>query len=153
MIKRWYHQKGAGDPFKISHLEEEIAREENHMLSGQENCSSRETLAKMKDTLWELYRDEERSWLQKSRLKWLQERDRNTRFFHLATTSRRTGNTINKIVVHGNLIDNPRDIKEAIIEYFEQHFNSSHVVRIKEWSCNIRSLSTNSSIQLEQPFF
>ena len=27
-IKDWYHQKGAGDPLKISKLEEDIEREE-----------------------------------------------------------------------------------------------------------------------------
>ena len=152
VIKRWYQQKGADDPLRISDFEEEIAREENHMLTGQENCSSQDTLAKMKDTLWKLYREKERSWLQKSRLKWLQEGDRNNRFFHVTATSRRSTNTIDKIVVQGNLIENPGDIREAITKHFVQHFNSPKAVRIKDWRCNIRSLSMNSSTQLERSF-
>ena len=124
MIKNWYQQNGASDPLKISNLEEDIDREEICLLVGQDNVSIQESLAKKKKTLWTLYRVEEWSCLQKSRLKWLQEGDRNTKFFHLSALSRRCGNFIDKFVVQGNVIDNPRDIKEAISKYFELHFNN-----------------------------
>ena len=151
-IKKWHQQKRAGDPYKISNLEVEIDREKNCRQFGLVNGCSWEMLAKMKDSLWELHRKEERSWRQKSRLKWLQEGDKNTKFFHLAASFRRSGNYIDKLIVQGNLIDNPGDIRIAITEYFVKHFNSSQVVRIKDWSCNIRSLNMSSSIQLERSF-
>ena len=82
----------------------------------------------------------------------MQEGDRNTKFFHLVATSRRCRNTIDKLVVHRNLIDNPGVIREAITEYFEQHFNSSKAIRMKEWSDNFKTLNTNSSNKLERSF-
>ena len=130
LIKKWYQQKGAGDPFKISNLEEDIDREEKCLLQDRDNGSIRESLAKKKETLWAVYREEERSWLQKSRLKWLQERDRNIKFFHLTASSRRCSNYIDKLVVQGNSIDNPGNIREVITEFFESHFNKTQAVKI-----------------------
>ena len=152
VIKKWYQQKGAGDSFKISNLEEDIDREEKCLLENRDNGSIRESLAKKKEKLWAVYREEERFWLQKSRLKWLQEGDRNTKFFHLTASSRRYGNYIDKLVVQGNSIDNPRDIREAITKFFDLHFNKTQAVQIQDWNCNLRSLKENSPDLLERPF-
>ena len=62
-IKNWYLQKGAGDPLKISKLEEDIDSDEKRLLADQDKSSIRAMLAKKKDSLWALYRVEERSWL------------------------------------------------------------------------------------------
>ena len=70
----------------------------------------------------------------------------------MAASSRRSINTIDKLVVQENLIENPGVIRKIIYKYFEQHFNSSQAIGIKDWSCNFRSLNVNSVIQLERPF-
>ena len=69
VIKEWYQQEGANDPFKISNTEEDIDRDEKRLLVDQNNVSIRESISKKKASLWSLYRTEERSWLQKSRLR------------------------------------------------------------------------------------
>ena len=117
-------------------------------MANLDNSNIRESLVKKKDSLWALYREKERSWLQKSRLKWLQQGDRNTKFFHLAVSSRRSSNYINKLVDCGILIDNPGDIREVITEYFDRHFNKSQAIKVNEWSCNLKSLNTNSFVLL-----
>lgn len=88
----------------------------------------------------------------KVEIKMIARGDENIKIFHLSTSSRRWGHYIDKFVVQGNVIDNPGDIREVITEYFELHFNNSQAVKIKEWSCNLRSLNTNSSDLLEQSF-
>ena len=55
-------------------------------------------------------------------------------------------------MVHDNVIDKPADIRDAIFEHFSLHFNNSHAVSLKKWSGNMRTLSANSSVLLEQPF-
>ena len=148
-IKNWYLQKGAGDPLKISKFEEDIDSDEKRLLADQDNSSIRAMLVKKKDNLWALYRVKERFWLQKSRLKWLQQGNRNTKFFHLVASSRRNGNYINKLVEGGILVDKPSDIREVITQHFEKHFNNSQAVKVIDWSCNLRSLNVVSSVRLE----
>ena len=78
-----------------------------------------------KASLWSRYRAEEQAWRQKSRVKWLQEGDRNTKIFHLMASHRRNVNFIDKLGIHGRDMDNPRDIKSGIADYFESHFNEN----------------------------
>ena len=82
----------------------------------------------------------------------MRERDRNTKFFHLSASSRRRGNLIDKLLVQGNMIEEPKDIKEAIAVHFERHFNHCKAFKIREWSCNLNTLSEDSSVLLERSF-
>ncbi|XP_039048924.1 uncharacterized protein LOC120189810 [Hibiscus syriacus] len=63
------------------------------------SSSAQNDLVAMKARLWALLRKEEREWLQKSRLKWFKECDRNTKFFHLTASSRARRNQISKLKV------------------------------------------------------
>ena len=54
----------------------------------------------------------------------MREGGRNTKFFHLLASFKRRGNFIDKLFVHGIVIEEPRDIKKAIDEHFERHFNN-----------------------------
>ena len=56
-------------------------------------------------------------------MKWLKEGDRNTKFFHLVASTRRRGNSIDKLIIQGKVVDKPWDFKEDIADHFEFHFN------------------------------
>ncbi|CAL2229041.1 unnamed protein product [Prunus armeniaca] len=63
-------------------------------------------------------------WKQKSRLQWLQEGDRNTKFFHLTTIIRRRRNKIERLKNNeGVWVEEAQDIKGLAMAYFEQLFS------------------------------
>lgn len=62
-----------------------------------EDGVSSEEILNLKWNLCSAYREEELYWKQKSRVLWLQEGDRNTKFFHAVTKHRRGRNRITKL--------------------------------------------------------
>lgn len=109
-------------------------------------------IVKLKANLWDLYRSEERSWQQKSRIKWFLDRDRNTKFFHAYASNRRRINYIDKIVVNGRLINHPSEIKEEVACFFESLYTKRKVTNLKDFNCHFRSLNDQFAANLEIPF-
>lgn len=64
------------------------------------------------------------SWRQKYHIQWLQEGDRNTKFFHLTTIIRRRRNTIERHKNNeGVLVKEAENIKALAVEFFMELFN------------------------------
>jgi hypothetical protein len=62
------------------------------------------------------------SWRQKSRVLWLQEGDKNTRFFHCIANSNRRRNTISTLSINGELSSDPQAISECITQFYNHLF-------------------------------
>ncbi|KAJ3701655.1 hypothetical protein LUZ61_005360 [Rhynchospora tenuis] len=69
----------------------------------------------------------ESRWRQRSRSKWLNSGDRNTKYFHAIATSRMRGNHISKLVVHDNEIKSVTEICKAFTDYYVQLLGSETV--------------------------
>lgn len=69
--------------------------------------------------LWRLNRMEKAAWRQKSRMLWLKEGDRNTKFLHSMANARRKINHIGRLRRGGTVIERPADIKEEVANFFE----------------------------------
>ncbi|BFG33690.1 hypothetical protein CerSpe_199640 [Prunus speciosa] len=68
-------------------------------------------------------------WHQKSRIKWIQEGDRNTNFFHLSTIIRRRRNKIERLKnEHGEWVEEASGIKALVVRYFSSLFSQPHVL-------------------------
>ncbi|KAG5610124.1 hypothetical protein H5410_021405 [Solanum commersonii] len=65
----------------------------------------------------DIARKEEIAWRQRSRTTWLREGDRNTSFFHKTANIHRRFNTIDKLNVDGVLMEDPGEVKKAIVSY------------------------------------
>jgi hypothetical protein len=62
-------------------------------------------------------------WKQKSREKWVQDGDRNTKFFHLTTMVRRRRNKIDGLFdIHGNWCENHEVMKTVAKDFFQDLF-------------------------------
>ena len=64
-------------------------------------------------------------WKQKAKANWLQDGDRNTKFFHLSAKSRSIRNRIDKITVDGNLFEDEDQIRDQASLHFSKLLNSS----------------------------
>ncbi|GLT72801.1 hypothetical protein SLA2020_447050 [Shorea laevis] len=69
---------------------------------------------------------EELKWKQRAKVQWLQNGDRNTKFFHLFANQRKKTNRINEILNEtGVSCTNSSEISCAFLEYFHSLFSSS----------------------------
>lgn len=83
-------------------------------------------IEKLNTELRQAYLAEEQFWQKRSRIQWLKKGDRNTGFFHAATRTRRTINSISVIEdVQGGAVYEEEQIARVISDYFTQIFTSN----------------------------
>jgi hypothetical protein len=95
---------------------------------------------------------EEICWRQKSRIKWLKEGDKCTKFFHLMANSNRRFNNIDSLLINGSLSSNPDDIREHAASYFESMFTETMPWRPKLDDLDFEALNEGEASVLEAPF-
>lgn len=94
-------------------------------LSASTPCQ--EEIERLTFLLSTAYKEEEQFWLQRSRIQWLKEGDRNTGFFHAATRQRRLINTISVIEDEdGKEVYEDDQIGSVIADYFTSIFSTNN---------------------------
>ena len=72
-------------------------------------------------------------WRQRSRITWLQSRDRNTGFFHAKASARHKKNSIEGIMDANEAWHEDDDKVEAVVvEYYKELFTTSHPTEFSE---------------------
>ncbi|XXG67241.1 hypothetical protein AAC387_Pa06g0633 [Persea americana] len=87
--------------------------------------SSANLLISAKAKLHNLLKAEEIHWIQKSRIKWLREGDRNTRFCHISAKTRSKAKQIDCIVENGSTLVDHEQVQQAAVRYFSSLFQAS----------------------------
>jgi hypothetical protein len=95
---------------------------------------------------------EEISWRQKSRIKWLKEGGKCTKFFHLMANSNKRYNTIDSLHIDGVLSSDPVAIREHAANHCESMFAESMSWRPRLDDLEFESLSEEEAAHLEAPF-
>lgn len=71
----------------------------------------------------ELWSREEIHWHQRSRVRWLQTGDKNSKFFHMSTIQRRKRNSIKKIKnCDGVWLEGREEVAQGFCDYFQHLF-------------------------------
>jgi hypothetical protein len=92
------------------------------------------------------------SWRQKSKVKWLKEGDKCTKFFHMMANSNKRFNTIDSILIDGSLSSNLEAIREHATSFYESMFMESMSWRPRLDDLEFDSLSAGEASSLEAPF-
>jgi hypothetical protein len=74
---------------------------------------------------------EEVSWRQKSRILWLKEGDKCSKFFHSMANSHRRYKPIDSLMIEGNLSNNQAEISEYIVKYYQKLFEEQCQWRLR----------------------
>ncbi|MCH83902.1 cysteine-rich receptor-like protein kinase, partial [Trifolium medium] len=81
--------------------------------------------------LWKLQKHKEAVLFQRSRSNWLRQGDANSSFFHNSVRVRAKWNAILALKVDNMWIESPLLIREAVVNYFKNHFEASATIRPK----------------------
>uniref|UniRef100_A0A0V0IB11 Putative ovule protein n=1 Tax=Solanum chacoense TaxID=4108 RepID=A0A0V0IB11_SOLCH len=92
----------------------------------------------------EVVKNEEIAWRQRSRIQWLKNGDKNTKYFHRMATTHKRCNTIDKIEEGGTYITDPEVIKIKIQDYYQNLYKETET-----WRPNL-NLQDFTSINLEE---
>ncbi|KAK3219657.1 hypothetical protein Dsin_013627 [Dipteronia sinensis] len=126
-MKRW-HSLHKTDTFSWKSYEERMANIDMKAMSKGWDVNLRnERVELLKEAwigskkeeqmeAWIRSRKEEQTWRQKSRVKWLKEGDRNSKFFHFVANGRKRSNFIGDLYFNSVHMTDPRLIKEEAAE-------------------------------------
>lgn len=73
----------------------------------------------------ELAKNEEIAWRQRSRVQWLKQGDKNTKFFHRIATSHWRFNSMEQLEVDGDIVKDPALIKEVVQNFYMNLYKES----------------------------
>ena len=95
---------------------------------------------------------EEISWRQKSRETWLKEGDKNTGFFHMMANAHRRRNCLNSICINGRKLDKEEDIKEGLVDAFQNLLSDPGGWRPTLPDLNLNRIRSEEAASLEENF-
>ncbi|RVW58950.1 Retrovirus-related Pol polyprotein from transposon RE1 [Vitis vinifera] len=103
--------------------------------------------------LEDLLLKEEVQWRQKSRVKWIKERDCNSKFFHRVATGRRSRKFIKSLISErGETLNNIEVISEEIVNFFGNLYSKPEGDSWKIEGIDWAPISEESAIWLDRPF-
>ncbi|KAK3188761.1 hypothetical protein Dsin_028322 [Dipteronia sinensis] len=148
-IKKWLLMNKKRD-LTIDQLEECLEELDKHAATEGWFENLRKTRVSIMSELWRSIRREEQTWRQKSRVKWLNEGDKNTHFFHLMASDRRRRNFIGNFSFNGVVLSDPQSIRQEVFDFFRKKFVSVSWTGPKVEDLQLKRLSTYESRSLDE---
>lgn len=120
-LSQWRRQNNVNTEKQVDELKEKVED-----LYSNDEATSEEIADALKELSTAL-KAEEIFWRQKSRVLWLREGDRNSKFFHALVKQRRARNRITQLLdENGNVVEDEEGLVAIATSYFTQIFESSN---------------------------
>lgn len=151
-LKEWNSQVFGNINERIATLESEIQQWDNvanTRLLTEEEVKIR---ASIQLELWSWLKKQEVYWAQNSRVQWLKDGDKNTKFFHTYASLRRNRNNISSLEVDGRKLSNPDEIRGEAVDYFSNLFQEDETNRPIFQNLDFRKLNASQASELITPF-
>ncbi|RVW31016.1 LINE-1 retrotransposable element ORF2 protein [Vitis vinifera] len=132
----------------LQHLEYWDGVESERSLSITETEQKKE--AKDAFNKWVLM--EEVHWRQKSRELWLKEGDRNTSYFHRMANAHRRNNSLDRIMINGELLTEDQEVRDGIVNAFQNLLSEEPGWRADIEGLQFNQLNSREAEDLEMPF-
>jgi hypothetical protein len=151
-IKRWnrevFGNVGARNKAWAVEVEELDRLGEVRRLTEEEKERRRVLVADLEASLLQ----EEISWRQKSRVRWLKEGDKCTKFFHQVASANRRNNSIESLMVNGSPTSDPTSIGDHVVNYYKSLFSEPISWRPRLDNLEFDRLNGEEAAGLEIPF-
>jgi hypothetical protein len=122
-------QKWSSENFGLVEKELKELRKKLERLQLAYNPNDLSEIDTIQKRMDELLIREELMWLQRSRVKWLREGDKNTSFFHRKASNRARKNKIKKLKLEdGTFTENNEDMKGVAIDFFKNLYEKDSQV-------------------------
>ena len=118
-LKKWNVEVFGHVEARIKKFWKDLSALENMGESRGLSTEERVEMGRIRDELEQATLLEEISWRQKSRVLYVKEGDRNTKFFHRIANSHRRVNSIDRIMVNGVLSSDPTAIADYISQFYK----------------------------------
>ncbi|KAL4278976.1 hypothetical protein GQ457_03G033020 [Hibiscus cannabinus] len=151
-VKSWVKEFKKADGESVMNIENKISKLEGEAVKTRNNDIVRKDIQALRSDLWAKYRREEKEWLQKSRLKWFKDGDKNTSFLHTFASVRNKANHISVIKMDQNTTSDQKSISEAFVKHFREFYNETPTIELKRFEVEFMKLSKSSILLLEAPF-
>ncbi|XP_048494804.1 uncharacterized protein LOC125494938 [Beta vulgaris subsp. vulgaris] len=151
-LKAWNKQVFGNIDDKISSLEQEIHKWDS--LANSRDLMEPELKERTwaQGELWDWHKKREMLWAQKSRVQWLKLGDKNTKFFHICASVRRSKNNISSLQLNGVKVSNPESIKKEAVSFFKELFKEEPFPRPTFSGLDFPKLSVVQAENLVAPF-
>jgi exonuclease III len=151
-IKKWNRESFGDVHIKKLELMRDLqdleAKENQGLFTGEDRVHRLNTQSELEKTLLL----DEVSWRQKSRVQWLKEGDKNTKFFHRTANANRRNNCIESMT-NGELKWETQDeIREGIVAFYKDLYSEREHWRPVLEGLEFSSLEAEEATHLERPF-
>jgi hypothetical protein len=151
-IKKWNRESFGDVHIKKLELMRELqdleSKENQGLFTGEDRVHRLNTQSELEKTLLL----DEVSWRQKSRVQWLKEGDKNTKFFHRTANANRRNNCIESMTNEELKWKTLDEIREGIVAFYKDLYSEREHWRPVLGGVEFSSLEAEEATHLERPF-